>query len=119
MNQREIENIANEKRVNKMTIDKDWILGHFLNAMYSIEEVQQNFVFKGGICLKKCYIEDYRFSEDLDFTLLDKTFVIEKGRKNKRAWNSSLGNHLPEHKLPDFDEAYRLIKSFIEKILIS
>jgi predicted nucleotidyltransferase component of viral defense system len=27
-------------------------------------------VFKGGTCLKKCYIETYRFSEDLDFTVL-------------------------------------------------
>lgn len=28
------------------------------------------WVFKGGTCLKKCYFETYRFSEDLDFTLL-------------------------------------------------
>lgn len=27
-------------------------------------------MFKGGTCLKKCYIETYRFSEDLDFTVL-------------------------------------------------
>jgi predicted nucleotidyltransferase component of viral defense system len=29
-------------------------------------------VFKGGTVLKKVYFDDYRFSEDLDFTLLDK-----------------------------------------------
>ncbi len=28
-------------------------------------------MFKGGTCLKKCYFETYRFSEDLDFTLTD------------------------------------------------
>jgi predicted nucleotidyltransferase component of viral defense system len=28
-------------------------------------------VLKGGTCLKKCYFETYRFSEDLDFTLTD------------------------------------------------
>jgi predicted nucleotidyltransferase component of viral defense system len=39
--------------------------------MYEFKEVTQNFIFKGGTCLKKCYFEDYRFSEDLDFTLLD------------------------------------------------
>ncbi len=27
--------------------------------------------FKGGTCLRKIYIKDYRFSDDLDFTLLD------------------------------------------------
>jgi len=28
-------------------------------------------VFKGGTALKRCYFGDYRFSEDLDFTLAD------------------------------------------------
>jgi predicted nucleotidyltransferase component of viral defense system len=27
-----------------------------------------SLIFKGGTCLKKCYFETYRFSEDLDFT---------------------------------------------------
>jgi predicted nucleotidyltransferase component of viral defense system len=75
--QKEIINTAHAKNVKTKTIDKDWILGHFLNAMYSFEEVQENFVFKGGTCLKKCYFEDYRFSEDLDFTLLDENFVVD------------------------------------------
>lgn len=26
-------------------------------------------IFKGGTCIKKVHIEDYRFSEDIDFTL--------------------------------------------------
>ena len=75
--QKEIIKIAQAQLVKTKTIDKDWILGHFLNAMYSFEEVQQKFVFKGGTCLRKCYIKDYRFSEDLDFTLLDKDFVVD------------------------------------------
>lgn len=29
------------------------------------------WVFKGGTCLKKCYFETYRFSEDLNFTVRD------------------------------------------------
>jgi predicted nucleotidyltransferase component of viral defense system len=28
-------------------------------------------VFKGGTCLRKCYYETFRFSEDLDFTIID------------------------------------------------
>lgn len=75
--QKEIIEIAQLKAVKTKTIDKDWILGHFLNAMFTLEEVQKNFVFKGGTCLKKCYFEDYRFSEDLDFTLLDENFVVD------------------------------------------
>ena len=34
--------------------------------------------FKGGTCLKKCYFETYRFSEDLDFTLRDGSHLDEE-----------------------------------------
>ena len=74
--QKEILNIAANNKVKSYVIDKDWVLGHFLNAMYEFKEVTQNFIFKGDTCLKKCYFEDYRFSEDLDFTLLDKNFPV-------------------------------------------
>jgi len=33
--------------------------------------------FKGGTCLKKCFFETYRFSEDLDFTVLNATHIDE------------------------------------------
>ncbi len=78
MNQRDINRIASLKRVSNSTVDKDWVLGHLLNAFYSFDEVRNNFVFKGGTCLRKCYFEDYRFSEDLDFTLLDEKLAVDK-----------------------------------------
>ena len=31
----------------------------------------RTWVFKGGTCLRKCYYETFRFSEDLDFTVID------------------------------------------------
>ena len=34
-------------------------------------DLSTTWVFKGGTCLKKCYIDTYRFSEDLDFTVLE------------------------------------------------
>ncbi len=77
MEYREIVAIADLKGIQKEVIDKDWILGHFLNAMFDFPDVKDNFIFKGGTCLKKCYFEDYRFSEDLDFTLLDKSLIID------------------------------------------
>jgi predicted nucleotidyltransferase component of viral defense system len=41
-----------------------------LAGIYAHEDLTENWVFKGGTCLKKCFFETYRFSEDLDFTLL-------------------------------------------------
>lgn len=75
---KEIEKIAERKGVTKTTIDKDWVLGHFVDAIFSVPECHDKLIFKGGTCLRKCYFEDYRFSEDLDFTAIDPDFVLGK-----------------------------------------
>jgi uncharacterized protein len=36
----------------------------------SRSQLQQRLAFKGGTAIKRCYFGDYRFSEDLDFTLI-------------------------------------------------
>jgi predicted nucleotidyltransferase component of viral defense system len=50
-------------------IEKDYMLGWLLAGISQHAELSNNWIFKGGTCLKKCYSETYRFSEDLDFTL--------------------------------------------------
>jgi predicted nucleotidyltransferase component of viral defense system len=75
---REIEQIAEQNKVAKSTIDKDWVLGHFIDAIFSLPVCRQNLIFKGGTCLKKCWFNDYRFSEDLDFTSVNPDFVLDK-----------------------------------------
>ena len=49
---------------------KDYVLGWLLWGIGADPVLGQSWIFKGGTCLKKCYIETYRFSEDLDFTVL-------------------------------------------------
>ncbi len=65
---KEITEKSIEWMVPPETVDKDWVMGHFLSAFYSIEEHKEKLVFKGGTALRKCYFPNYRFSEDLDFT---------------------------------------------------
>lgn len=50
------------------TVQKDYVLGWMLRGM-SENDIFSNWIFKGGTCLKKCYFETFRFSEDLDFTI--------------------------------------------------
>lgn len=52
-------------------IEKDYVLGWILWGIGSEPALRDRWVFKGGTSLKKCYIETYRFSEDLDFTVLE------------------------------------------------
>ena len=66
--QKEIATISEQLGVSKSVIDKDWILGHFIAAIFNEPELKETLIFKGGTCLKKCWFEEYRFSEDLDFT---------------------------------------------------
>jgi hypothetical protein len=50
-------------------VEKDYVLGWLLAALARNPNVKRDWVFKGGTCLKKCYFETYRFSEDLDFSI--------------------------------------------------
>lgn len=67
----EIQNKAREAKVRDLQIEKDYILSWILQGVSQHENLGKTIVFKGGTLLKKVYFEDYRFSEDLDFTLLD------------------------------------------------
>ena len=74
--QKEIANISEQLGVSKSVIDKDWMLGHFIAAIFNEPELKDTLIFKGGTCLKKCWFEDYRFSEDLDFTSKSPEFEL-------------------------------------------
>ena len=52
-------------------VEKDYVLGWLLAAVAADDELSRSWIFKGGTCLRKCYYETYRFSEDLDFTVID------------------------------------------------
>lgn len=76
--QSEIAEVAEKTGVTKSTIDKDWVLGHFVNAIFNAKELSNILIFKGGTCLRKCYFDNYRFSEDLDFTAIIEDFVLDQ-----------------------------------------
>jgi uncharacterized protein len=67
----EIQQKANAVGVRDQQIEKDYILSWILFGIAKHEQLSNGIVFKGGTVLKKVYFEDYRFSEDLDFTLLN------------------------------------------------
>ncbi len=52
-------------------IEKDYALGWLLAGVANDPELATTWIFKGGTCLRKCYYETYRFSEDLDFTIVN------------------------------------------------
>jgi predicted nucleotidyltransferase component of viral defense system len=67
----EIQAIATDLGLSPEVVEKDYVLGWLLAGISAHPALSASWVFKGGTCLKKCYFETYRFSEDLDFTLTE------------------------------------------------
>ncbi len=67
----EILDLAGTLGLLPQVVEKDYVLGWVLAGIYRQTALSGSWIFKGGTCLKKCYFETYRFSEDLDFTLTD------------------------------------------------
>ena len=66
----EIKNLVTEWGLREDIIEKDYVIGWVLWGFGSDPELSAYWAFKGGTSLKKCYIETWRFSEDLDFTVI-------------------------------------------------
>ena len=83
--QREIKEKARVFGVSVSTIERDYGQNWLLKNLSSI-----NMALKGGTGIRKVYIENYRFSDDLDFTLLEEIKVEEIKTKVKEAIVKSL-----------------------------
>ncbi len=68
---REVRDLRAEWSLDVGVIEKDYVLGWLLAGIANEPELAGTWVFKGGTCLRKCYYETFRFSEDLDFTVIN------------------------------------------------
>ena len=66
----DIKNLVSEWELREDIIEKDYVIGWILWGIGSAPDLGQKWAFKGGTSLKKCYIETWRFSEDLDFSVI-------------------------------------------------
>jgi len=77
---REIKKKAREAGVPVSTVERDYAQNWLLKNLSSM-----NMALKGGTGIRKVYIENYRFSDDLDFTLLEDIEAEEIKTKFKEA----------------------------------
>ncbi len=61
---------ANGRRIPESAIERDYCLAWFLTG-FANHPLRDVLAFKGGTALRRCYFGDYRFSEDLDFTIIE------------------------------------------------
>jgi predicted nucleotidyltransferase component of viral defense system len=65
----ELQRLANREKVALGTLEKDYVLTEVLKALSRVISLSDILVFKGGTALRKIYFTDWRYSEDLDFTV--------------------------------------------------
>lgn len=66
----ELQRQAAQANIRVELQERDYVLGWFLLGLAQAPDLLQAMVFKGGTALRKAYFPDYRFSEDLDFTVI-------------------------------------------------
>lgn len=57
------------RRIPENILERDYCIAWFLVGL-SRSPLRNKLAFKGGTALRRCHFPEYRFSEDLDFTLL-------------------------------------------------
>ena len=87
----EIQKWANKIGVRDSQIEKDYILSWILCGIASHSELSKEIVFKGGTVLKKVYFDDYRYSEDLDFTL-----IADRSNNQLSEWFEKVFDYIKE-----------------------
>ena len=87
LNRRELE-IINRKnlRYPLQIAEKDYFLALVSKIIYE-SPLRNKVVFKGGTAIYHCYLPQSRFSEDLDFTSLDKTITLEEVKAVFQPWD--------------------------------
>lgn len=65
----EVTKFARMLGVDPNIIERDYVISWFLSGIYADAVIAEALVFKGGTALRKAYFPNYRFSEDLDFTV--------------------------------------------------
>lgn len=81
----EIDKIAIDKGVRAKQIEKDYVISWVLWGIARNEFLNTSLLFKGGTCLKKMHFGDYRYSEDMDFTLRNDSISDEDILENFRS----------------------------------
>src|SRR5437879_4158283 len=64
----EIEAKAEEFEIHHANVERDYVFGWLLAAIYTVSPLKDTLVLKGGNCFRKAYFPTTRFSNDLDFS---------------------------------------------------
>lgn len=112
----EIFAVARTSGIRAENIERDYVLGWLLKSIVETNGFTGRYAFKGGTALRKLYFPDYRYSQDLDFTVLsamserDLRQVLEaavQSGKQSSGIAFRVADFVTTREIPD-EEAYRV-----------
>jgi uncharacterized protein len=98
----ELKEISREYEIPISTIERDYAQNWILKYLSEVD-----MVLKGGTGIKKVYFNNYRFSDDLDFTLVSS---INKENLNIKI-NTAIGLAIKESSINFNEESFNLIEN--------
>ena len=125
----ELHRVAEREGLRFDQVEKDYVILWLLSGLAHSGAKEHGWVFKGGTCLRHCYYEGYRFSEDIDFSCRPGGDNLIRGVQpnirsltsdtlrewNENAWLHRLGPMLKD--VPDFDRLWKeWVKTFHELV---
>lgn len=84
----QITKIASRDGVDARVVERDYVLAHIV-ALVSSKDADETLIFKGGTSLRLLHFDDYRYSADLDYSVIkgneaEARDVIRAALGNKR-----------------------------------
>jgi predicted nucleotidyltransferase component of viral defense system len=68
----QITKVASRDGVDARVVERDYVLAHIV-ALISANDAEKRLIFKGGTSLRLLHVEDYRYSADLDYSVIKGT----------------------------------------------
>ena len=75
----EIEQKGEEFGIHVANVQRDYVFGWLLVAIFDDTDLKNILIFKGGNCFRKAYFPNTQFSADLDFsteTAIDEALIV-------------------------------------------
>jgi predicted nucleotidyltransferase component of viral defense system len=86
----QITKIASRDGVDARVVERDYVLAHVV-ALISAHDADGRLIFKGGTSLRLLHFDDYRYSADLDYSV-----ITGSEAEAREAIRGALGKRRPD-----------------------
>jgi predicted nucleotidyltransferase component of viral defense system len=115
----QITKIASRDGIDARVVERDYVLVHAV-ALISAHDTDRTLIFKGGTSLRLLHFEEYRYSADLDYSVVagseEQARELIRGALAQKPPDTIKQLELTEEgQVPHFDEVERNVRRALRK----